>query len=149
MKTVISSQPRKQRVFRKNAPFHKRRKMIAAPLSKELREKYNRRTMPIRKKDIVKVMRGDFKGATGEVLRVDSTKYKIYVDGVKISKADATEVERAIDPSNIMITDIFLEDKKRRKILERKLSEEEAKPQTKQTKEKEIKSQTKKKKTEN
>jgi len=131
MKTAISSQPRKQRKFRKNAPLHKRQKIIAAPLSRELREKYGTRSIPVRKKDIVKVTRGNFKGVTGEVLRVDLDKYKIYVDGVKISKSDSTNVERAIDPSNVIVTDIFLEDKKRRKILERKFSGEETKPEGK------------------
>ena len=131
MKTVISSQPRKQRKFRKNSPLHKRSKMIAAPLSRELREKYDNKSIPVRKKDIVKVTRGNFKGVTGEVLRVDLDKYKIYVDGVKISKSDSTNVERAIDPSNVIVTDIFLEDKKRRKVLERKLSGEETKPEGK------------------
>jgi len=125
MKTIMSAQPGKQRKFKRNAPLHKRRKMLAAPLSRELKEKYGRSSMPVRKKDIVKVMRGEFKGITGEVIKVDLNRYKIYVDGLKISKADATEIERAIDPSNVVITDIFLEDKKRRKILERKFGGEE------------------------
>lgn len=132
MKTAISAQPRKQRKFRRNAPLHKRQKIVAAPLSKELKEKYNRRSMPVRKKDIVKVMRGNFKDITGEVLRVDLNKYKIYVDGAKIAKSDGTEVERAIDPSNVIITDLFLEDKKRRKVLERKFPEEETKTEEKE-----------------
>ena len=129
MKTLISAQPRKQRKFRRNAPLHKKQKMLAAPLSKELREKYKRRSMPVRKKDIVQVVRGEYKIVKGEVLRVNSDKYKIYVDGVKEVKADATNVEGAVDPSNVIITDLYLDDKKRRKIIERKLSAGEKIPE--------------------
>ncbi len=129
MKTLISAQPRKQRKFRRNAPLHKKQKMLAAPLSKELREKYKRRSMPVRKKDIVQVVRGEYKSVKGEVLRVNSDKYKIYVDGVKEVKADATNVEGAVDPSNVIITDLYLDDKKRRKIIERKLSAGEKIPE--------------------
>ena len=35
-----SKQPRKQRKYRRNAPLHIRNKMMRAPLSKELRDKY-------------------------------------------------------------------------------------------------------------
>lgn len=129
MKTLISAQPRKQRKFQRNAPLHKRQKMLAAPLSKELKEKYKRRSMPVRKKDIVKVVRGEYKGVKGEVLRVNLDRYKIYVDGVKEVKADATNVEGAVDPSNVIITDLYLDDKNRRKILERKLSAGEKIPE--------------------
>jgi large subunit ribosomal protein L24 len=129
MKTLISAQPRKQRKFRRNAPLHKKQKMLASPLSKELREKYKRRSMPVRKKDIVQVVRGEYKNVKGEVLRVNSDKYKIYVDGVKEVKADATNVEGAVDPSNVIITDLYLDDKKRRKIIERKLSAGEKMPE--------------------
>ncbi|HDN82956.1 MAG TPA: 50S ribosomal protein L24 [Candidatus Altiarchaeales archaeon] len=116
-----SSQPRKQRKFRYEAPLHKRRKMIVSRLSKELQEKYKRRNVPVRKGDIVKVMRGDFKGMSGEVIKVDLKKYKIYVDGITLKKADGTEVPRALDASNVMITELNLKDKLRLEMLERKL----------------------------
>ncbi len=103
------------------APKHKQLKRCAAPLSKELREKYKRRTVNVRKADIVKVVRGKFKDHAGEVMNVNPTKHGIYVDGVTIKKADGTDVPRAIDPSNVVITQLFLEDKKRRAMLSRKL----------------------------
>ncbi|MCD6275005.1 MAG: 50S ribosomal protein L24, partial [Candidatus Aenigmarchaeota archaeon] len=43
---VKSKQPRKQRKYRHNAPKHIRQKFMHANLSKELREKYNRRSLP-------------------------------------------------------------------------------------------------------
>lgn len=53
----VSSSRRKQRKRHFSAPSHIRRKLMSAPLSKELRQKYNVRTMPIRKDDEVVVSR--------------------------------------------------------------------------------------------
>ena len=75
MKRPKSKKPRKQRKFLKLAPLHIRRKMIAAHLSKELREKYKRRSIPVRKGDEVKIMRGEFKGMIGKIVKVDTKKY--------------------------------------------------------------------------
>lgn len=121
MEQTNSKKPRKQRKYRFDAPLHHRRKMVSSILSKELRSKYKRRNMPVRKGDRVRVMVGEFQGNLGEVIRVDTEKYKIYVDGIIIKKSDGTEVEKAIDPSNVMLVDLFLEDKERREILERKI----------------------------
>ena len=40
-------------------------KQICAPLSKDLRKKYSRRSVRIMADDIVKVVRGEYKGLTG------------------------------------------------------------------------------------
>ncbi len=96
--------------------------MMGSTLSKELREKYNRRNLSVRKGDKIKIMRSKFKGDIGEVTRVDLKSYKIYIEGITIKKSDGTDVERAIDPSNVMITDLYMEDKKRRGVLERKIT---------------------------
>lgn len=121
---IKSSQPRKQRKFSANAPLHLRHKMIAGHLSKELGEKYDRRSLPIRKKDTVTIMRGDNKGKSGEVTRVDLKNYKVYIDGVTAKKADGKEVQAPVHPSNCLITDMFLEDRFRRKVLERTSKEQ-------------------------
>lgn len=51
----VTSSRRKNRKRHFNAPSHIRRKLMSAPLSKELRQKYNVRSMPIRKDDEVQV----------------------------------------------------------------------------------------------
>jgi len=43
--------------------------MVASTLSRELREKYNRRSLPVRKGDKVKIIRGEFKESGGEITR--------------------------------------------------------------------------------
>ncbi|XP_043925806.1 60S ribosomal protein L26-like 1 [Protopterus annectens] len=51
----VSSDRSKNRKRHFNAPSHVRRKIMSSPLSKELRAKYNVRSMPIRKDDEVQV----------------------------------------------------------------------------------------------
>ncbi len=114
-----SIQPRKQRKFRHNAPLHVRHKFISANLSPVLRNEYGKRSMPIRKGDEVKVMRGGFKELKGVVDRVDLKRGKIYVENVKIKKVDGSEVLKALEPSNLRITKMGLDDKRRQKALER------------------------------
>ena len=53
MKGVKSKKPRKQRKYRSEAALHKRRKMIASTLKPDLRKKYNRRSVPVRKGDVI------------------------------------------------------------------------------------------------
>jgi large subunit ribosomal protein L24 len=114
-----SKSPKKQRKYRLNLPLHQRKKLLSATLSKELRTKYKTRNIPIRKGDKVKVMRGSNKGKTGEVIRVDKKKVKVFVQGVERTKPDGSKTYLPIDPSNLMITELKLDDKYRIKILER------------------------------
>lgn len=117
---IRSKQPRKQRKYRYHAPLHVRHKLISAHLSPELREKYKKRSFPLRKGDKVKVMRGKFKGTIGTVERILLKKLKVYVDGVAIEKKDGSKVKYPLDPSNLMILELKLDDKKREEALMRK-----------------------------
>ncbi len=114
-KWIMSIRRNKQRKYRYNAPQHIRTKLVSAPLSKELKEKIKKRRLPLRTKDYVKVMRGSFKGISGEISEIDFKNYKIHINGVQKKKVDGSEVRIAIDPSNVMITSLYLEDDKRLK----------------------------------
>ncbi len=120
MKQPISKKPRKQRRFLYNAPLHLKRKMLAAHLSKELREKYKRRSLPLRKGDEILVMRGKFKGRAGKVSRVNLKKYRVYIEGITRKRTVGTEVQVPIHSSNLQTTNLNLVDKRRIRILERK-----------------------------
>ncbi|HDH06875.1 MAG TPA: 50S ribosomal protein L24 [Thermoproteales archaeon] len=125
MKTLFwktkSKKPKKQRKALFRAPLHKRRKIMSAPLAPELRAKYGRRSFPIRKGDTVLIMRGDYAGYEGKVIKVDLKKYRIHVEGVTRRKTDGTIVYVPIHPSKVMITRLDLSDSRRREALERKL----------------------------
>ena len=115
-----SKKPAKQRKYRYNAPLHIKQKFVHAHLSKELRKKYGKRSIGLRKGDKVKVMRGQFKKHAGKVDIVDLKKGKIYLTGIEISKKDGTKATCPIEPSNLMITELNTDDKMRDKILKRK-----------------------------
>jgi len=92
---------------------------MGAHLSPELREAYNRRSIPVRKGDTVKLMRGANKAHTGAVRMVDLKRGRITIEGLTLTKADLSEIAKPIEPSNVMITKLDLSDKKRVAILER------------------------------
>ena len=116
---MTSSSRRKQRKAHFQAPSHERRIMMSAPLSKELRAKYNVRSLPIRRDDEVKVRRGQSKGREGKVTQVYRLKFVINVDKLNREKANGTSVPLGIDASNCEITKLKLT-KDRRRILDRK-----------------------------
>ena len=112
-KRTSSSQPRKQRLARANAPHHQARKQMASHLSEELLLKYNRRSMTVITGDEVKLLRGDHRGKSGRIVDVDVSVRKVVVEGVTNKKADGTEVPLPVDPSNLLIVKLNLEDKRR------------------------------------
>jgi len=114
-----SAKPRKQRKRLYNAPLHRLSKLMSAHLSYELRDKYHRRSFPIRVGDRVKILRGEFKGVEGKVTEVNREKQAIYVENVTAKKADGTSVNRPIHVSNVMITELNLDDPYRKKALMR------------------------------
>ncbi len=109
----VSSKPRKQRKILYNAPYHKLSKLMSAHLSPQLREKHNRRSFPVRVGDTVKIMRGEYRGVEGKVTRVDRMRHYIYVENVTMKKADGKTMPRPIHVSNVMITQLKLDDKYR------------------------------------
>lgn len=116
---MVSKKARKQRRERIFKPLHKRRKEMAARLSAELRKKWKKRSVPVRKGDKVKIITGDYKGKTGKVTKVDLRAYRINVEGIVRKKANGQEVAIPIHPSNVMIIDLEMSDAERKKILER------------------------------
>jgi large subunit ribosomal protein L24 len=110
---MTSSQPRKQRKSRYQAPLHLRNKLLGAMLSEELKVKHKIKTIPVRMGDTVKILRGDYRDTEGKVEGVNLDKFTITVDGVTVTKSDGTEVPRPIHPSNVMITKLEIKDKRR------------------------------------
>lgn len=108
-----ATQPRKQRKFRCNAPLHIKHKMLAAPLSKELRKKYGKKAIAVRKGDTVKIMKGAFAGKQGKILIVDTKRMRVYIEGIQRTRKDGTKTNVPFYPSTLLITEIGSEDKRR------------------------------------
>lgn len=123
---MSSIQPRKQRLARYTAPYHRRHREMSAPVDKGLREKQLARgfkyprSMSVRKGDRVLIVRGEGKAkSTTIVAKVDRKARKIYVEGFTYFKSDGTELQRPIDPSNVVIINPDWSDIYRRKLLTR------------------------------
>ncbi|MFH1101318.1 MAG: 50S ribosomal protein L24 [Methanobacteriota archaeon] len=119
-----SKKARKQRKYLFNAPLHKKRKWIASHLEEKLLLKYDRRSIPVIKGDMVKVMRGSFKGHEDKISHVNVKDRIVEIEGVTHVKADGKKIARPMHPSNLLITKLNLTDKWRRKKLESGLTEE-------------------------
>jgi large subunit ribosomal protein L24 len=130
--------PRKQRKQLFNAPAHLRHKLMSAPLSAELVASRGAKTLPVRKGDTVRVMRGDHKGFEGKISRVDLKNYRVYVEGLTREKVDGTAIFLPVHPSKVMIRNLSLDDKWRKAAIERKqeLPKEEEKKVAKKPAEK-------------
>merc|ERR1719473_620672 len=116
---ATSSSRRKARRKHFQSDSTMRRKLMSAPLSKELRTKYQVRSMPIRKDDEVQIVRGHDKNRDGKVIAVYRKKFVIHVERVVREKGNGQPVPVGIDPSKVVITKLHL-DPDRRKLLERK-----------------------------
>ena len=115
-----SKKPGKQRKYRANSPLHTKQKFAHSHLSRELIKKYGKRSIGLRKGDKVKIMRGQFKKQEGKIADISFKKVRVLISGIEVTKKDGTKKMLPLDPSNLMITELNLDDKFRQKILERK-----------------------------
>ena len=122
----VSSQRRKSRKAHFSAPSSIRRKILSSHLSKDLKAKYNVRSIPVRKGDTVKVMRGTYKGRSGKVQFVYRRRWCIYIEKLVKEKVNGQQAQLPIHPSNVEITALRL-DADRKAILARKQRKTDAK----------------------
>src|SRR3990167_9262811 len=108
-----STQPRKQRKYRYNAPLHVRQKLVHVHLSKELRQKHGSRAMQVRKGDKVKVLRGKFRKQEGKVERVELKRERVFVTGMDYTKKNGTKILVPFQSPNLMIVVLDTADKRR------------------------------------
>lgn len=121
-----TKKPAKQRKRLFEAPSHRRGRIMSVHLTSDLRTNYNSRSIPVRSGDTVRVLRGDYKGFEGRVTRVDRKGYGVFIDGINREKADGTQISVPTHPSKLEIIKLNLDDKWRKKMLERKSSVEES-----------------------
>jgi large subunit ribosomal protein L24 len=114
-----SKQPRKQRKYLAKAPLNTKKKFITSNLSKELRKKYEKRSFPIRKGDTVKIMKGKFKKRTGKIVEINLKRLKVIIEGIQVKKQDGSKANIKMQPSNLQIIELNMEDRKRKKAIER------------------------------
>merc|ERR1739844_679405 len=116
----VTSSARKQRKRHFTAPSHIRRKLMTAPLTKDLRQKYGVKSIPIRKDDEVQVVRGHYKGQqVGKVVQCYRKKFCVYIERIQREKANGASVYVGIHPSKVSIVKLKM-DKDRKLIVDRR-----------------------------
>merc|ERR1712048_1138887 len=81
----VSSSRRKSRKAHFQSTSCERRIIMSAPLSTELRQKHNVRSLPVRKDDEVEVVRGNHKGRQGRILACYRKKFVERKNRVKVA----------------------------------------------------------------
>jgi large subunit ribosomal protein L24 len=134
-----TTKPTKQRKRMYQAPATDRYRRFSAPLSSKLKDSQGTSSVPVRKGDTVMIMRGDRKGSEGKVNQIDRKNYRIFVDGATREKVDGTTIPVPIHPSKVMITRLNLDDKWRKKAMERQVVVEKAEVAKEEPPKKEVK----------
>jgi large subunit ribosomal protein L24 len=92
---------------------HELDKMLGAALADELRDQYKKSTMRVIKGDSVMVVRGEYKGRGGKVEDVDTERGTLHIEGMQREKIRGGQVKVPIHSSNVKITALNLQDKRR------------------------------------
>lgn len=82
-------------------------------LSESLRQAHKKRSLTARVGDKVAVLRGQFRKKQGKIERVDRRNIRIFVEGIEVVKKDGTKALFPFHPSNVMLTELALDDKRR------------------------------------
>jgi len=125
-----SKQPRKQRKYLANAPLHLKRKFMAAMVDENIRKKYSIKRIEVRKRDVVKIMRGKFRKKHGKIDKVETRKRRISIEGITSTKKDGSKVPVWFNPSKVMIIELESSDRRRMKRIKKEI--EKTKPEKKE-----------------
>ena len=100
-------------------PKHMTESMLRSPLSRALREKYGRRNVRVIAGDTIKVMRGEYSGIEGKVEKVNMKRGSLAIEGIQREKVRGGNVKVEINSTNVVVTDLDLDDKLRQALIQR------------------------------
>ena len=121
---LSSRQPRRQRKAAFEAHSFQRRRRMTVPLSRELRKRYGRRNVPLRKGDTVRILRGSYVGREERVARIDRRSYSVTLDNITLKTREQKLKPLPIKTTHLLAIRLNLSDGWRRRSL--KISEDEA-----------------------
>jgi large subunit ribosomal protein L26e len=101
----------KRRTNRKKfykADSNQKRIFMSSKLEKNLREIHKLKTIPLRKGDEVKILRGDEKGKIGKIVQLSRKGIFIYINTITYKKMKGDENYLPIHPSNVEILNLIL-----------------------------------------
>lgn len=114
---TTSSSPRRQRKALYTADTFERRRRMTVPLSRELRGRFGRRALPVRKGDTVRVLAGSFVGREERVAKVNRRDYSVTLDNVTLKTAEEKLKPLALRTAHLVLTRLNLADPWRRRVL--------------------------------
>jgi len=119
--------PRRQRKALYTADTFERRIRMTVPLSRELRSRFHRRSVPVRKGDTVRVLSGSYAGREERVARIDRRGYSVTLDNVTLKTADEKMKPLSLGVGHLVITRLNLSDPWRRRSM--RVREEDVTPE--------------------
>ena len=126
---VSSRSPRRQRRALYTAPTSERRRRMTALLSRELRQRFRRRNLPLRKGDTVRVLSGSYAGREERVAKISRRGYSVTLENVTLKTAEDKLKPLGLRPAHLVITRLNLADPWRRRSL--RVREEDVTPEEK------------------
>jgi len=116
-----SSLPRKtrnQQIY--YAAMQTASKQLSCALSKDLRKKYGKRSVRIKEGDTASIIRGEFAGVDGKVIKISIADRGVNIEGVKKEKLKGDKFDVYVRTTNIVLTALDSGDKWRINKLEGK-----------------------------
>jgi large subunit ribosomal protein L24 len=98
--------------------FEKSSANLRAALSSSLKSKYTTNSMRVRPGDSVKLFRGEYSGIEGKVQKVFPSEGTVTIEGVTREKIAGGTAPIRVHTSNVVLTNVNLDDKFRRAKLE-------------------------------
>mmetsp|Transcript_47760 Transcript_47760/g.112716 ORF Transcript_47760/g.112716 Transcript_47760/m.112716 type:complete len:130 (-) Transcript_47760:1896-2285(-) len=118
-KEVTSSRRKiRKRYFCSNSNL--KRKAMVSSLSKNLREKYKLKSIPIRKDDTVRIVRGDQKGKSGKVMQCQRKNFKVLIEKITYNKKNNLNSYIPLTPSNLVIENLSMTNERKLLISKKK-----------------------------
>ncbi len=109
--------PRRQRRMLYTAHTAQRRKRMTVPLSKDLRARFHRRSLPVRKGDTVRILHGSFEGREERVAAVDRRRLAVTLDNVTLKTGESKQTALPVRTAGLVIVRLNLADPWRRRLL--------------------------------
>jgi large subunit ribosomal protein L24 len=119
-KKISPKSPRKQRRNVYTSPIHAHKKYLRCRLDEFLSEEYGLRSLKVKKGDLVRVMRGQFRDTEGKVTKVDYRTMRVFLDNATTTKADGKETHIPMHPSNLLLVKLEMNDE-RKEIIQKKI----------------------------
>lgn len=81
---------------------------MSANLSNELRKKHGIKSLPVRRDDVVKIIRGNFTGTEGKITSVYRRRWCLHIEKVTKTRKNGATVIIPINASNCQLTKLKL-----------------------------------------